>query len=332
MKAVDLTFSSSAAQATAPTALSWILRGITAIIVYVISYSLLTAYVGGDQAYYTLMYDLSRHSPLDTMSEIQRETTGSSEPLFGLIIWCLSRLGDKVVIISLCNVILVYQIFSFYQLHKVPPIVYILTVTNFYIFVLFTSAERLKFAMILIMLFSAMRSRARYIALASAIFVHFQTVIFCVSMIAPYALPAFQKTGRTKNRIHLALASIVFLFVVSFSYGSAILDKLAAYSRAEAASALPSVIILAICMVFSRNKIISFLTIFPLVIFAFILGGDRVNMITFIMYVYISIRDNNCKNPIFIAIMLYFSYRSWEFSENIYYFGNGFVSLQGALQ
>jgi hypothetical protein len=62
----------------------------------------------------------------------------------------------------------------------------------------------------------------------------------------------------------------------------------------------------------------------PLIVLAWLLGDFRINMIIFIVGMYLLIIEGRSNHPLAIVMMLYFSLKSLPFIYRIYLYGHGF--------
>jgi hypothetical protein len=124
-------------------------RVILVFLSFPISLSFLQFYISGDQVHYHNFYNSIQGVPFSEVGPIALSSISSAEPLSWLVLWTGSNLGvDKNIWISILNVFLIVGLVALLQKHRAPWYVMALLLTNFYVIVLMTGAERLKIAYI----------------------------------------------------------------------------------------------------------------------------------------------------------------------------------------
>ena len=119
---------------------------------FFISLSLIDFYVSGDQVHYhRLFFELHGVSATDVM-DIARNNISANEPVYPFFLWVVSQSGfSKSLFIALANTVLIASLVTFVLKYRVHFIFLPFVLSNFYILVLMTSAERLKFAVIFLL-------------------------------------------------------------------------------------------------------------------------------------------------------------------------------------
>lgn len=121
--------------------------------VFLANIYLLSVYTDGDLYFYRKFYEsLYRESWLE-ITTIQQMATGSAEPIYGQVAWVGSNLNiDHDVLISLFNTLLLFLIHRVLSHYRASVAFRVLVFSNYYILVLLTGAERLKFGFVLALL------------------------------------------------------------------------------------------------------------------------------------------------------------------------------------
>ncbi len=299
---------------------------------YFMSVYLLENYTYGDQTYYTLFYESLKGESLLQVPYQQLLNTGSAEPLFGFVIWVGANFGfEKVVFISLINTL--FTLFTGLALRKLGANIFIATLifTNYYFLVLITSAERLKFSYFAMMLiFLSSRKLKIFFFLIAPLF-HFQTVINYASWISSrFSRVKISDFKKRSFQLKMGFYFIVGVFSLNYvltRYGIAVSDKFAHYfaSAGGGAFGIAKGLLLIISALLMRIRFVTVFSYFlPILLAAALLGPDRVNMIGFVMYFYLVSQEKKLGHPVFISILLYFSYKSIGFVDNILTFGTGY--------
>lgn len=310
---------------------SYLQLAVLSIIFFLYSFVLISNYTDGDQYHYRAIYDaLSSADFLDVL-EISRVYVNASDPLSFYILWVGSRLGvDKDIFISAANVVLLSCIFLLGRRYRVNYFIMLMLLSNFYIVVLMTGAERLKFAFIFI--FLAMIVKWKYwklMFLLSSVFSHLQSIILLAAGGAGYFAERISKNmkqGFLGKSVVLGgfLVALVGFVVVIVIFDSIEAKAVSYMGNAGIAELVQIALFFGAGLFFLKNKVQFTVTMFPLLVAAFLLGGNRVNMIAVMLGVFLFWLEGKANHPFMYAIMLYFSIKGLLFIENIMRYGNGF--------
>lgn len=301
------------------------------IAAYVFSQWILQYYTGGDQVHYTALYESLRWAPISQISDLQFKYTGSTEPLYGLIMWVSASLFEKNIIISFMNSILMVSIFILLRKNRAGFIFTILMFTNYYVLVILTSAERLKFGYIFAILILILPSIWRAAAAIAALTNHYSILIIFISIIFPQkyleTLKSFRKGGWDSFKSSLLFIVIFLSFIVfSILYRDQITNKVNHYQSYDPTDLLQGAILFIIAMIVSNDRLNTAMTLsFPLAA-TFILGGDRVNMLTISVFIYLVLREGKTRHPAVMMVMAYLSYKSIDYMQNVFAYGTGFLT------
>lgn len=305
---------------------------------FYVSYFLISAYTYGDQVSYRAFYEALGNATYNDVMRLARNYVSSGEPLSSYVLWFGAWLGlDKDIYVSLLNTILLFSLTLFLVRNKVNAIIIILLLTNFYVIVLLTGAERLKIAYIMFFLACLARGKARWILVGLSPLAHFQSLIFLPALyLYRYAGEMFSVVYRFKVRQVFFSASLlftVFFSIFIYLFWENVKEKLDAYINTSFdifSLFQVSVLALATLILFQRKA--SALVMFAYLSFVvLLLGGDRVNMIAFSLTVYFLVVEENLTRikfdhlP-FLAVLVYLSYKTIDFVYNIISYGNGFYS------
>ena len=301
--------------------------------IFFISTALLERFIFGDLFYYRYLYaELPGVGLVDLLSN-SVEQISRIEPLSALILWFGAYLGiERNIYISFLNILLVFFLYLFLRKSRVQIHIIALCLTNFYLLVLLTSAERLKIAFIFIFLSLVVRSRLRIVALVASFFCHIQAILFLPSLLLLKFLPRRAIFSRRiyLNRRNLFYFLMVFLFVVFYIllFSSEIYFKLQTYLglRLEIASFYKLFILHSLLVFLSKSKFKSVMILMPFYPLILFLGDERINMMAFLIFSYSLVLEQNFRGYIVSFLLLYFSFKSMLFLINILEFGNGFYS------
>ena len=284
---------------------------------------ILNNYYYGDPAYYQRYYDyLSGRGPIWALQS-QFDYLGSSELIYPLIAWAGSNFSvERYIFMAAFDGILYGLLIFVLRKYECNTFFISLCLTNFYIVVLATSAERLKFAYIFFLLALLTAGRIRLLCLTLAPLAHFQSLISYASLFVFH----FFTSLSPKAKFAIGVAAFFGALTFSYFFYGAILGKVTAYQGQGGLLDLVSALALvAVAVSVFPNRIRVLATFIPLIILTFILGSDRMNMITFTIFFYICLLEKKTMHPAVIMIMGYFSFKSIGFINNVLIYGNGFI-------
>lgn len=309
------------------------IRGLVILIplFYGLSMLLLISYTLGDQVDYWRFYEaLSSASATDVML-LARLHVSSAEPITAYVLWLGASFGiEKNTFISVLNVILLFGIFLLMRKHKAPWYVQLLIFSNFYVIVLMTGAERLKIAYILLVYAALVPGKlGMALALASP-FAHLQSFILLGGLTASKAsddlrsILARMRMGKRALGFVVVLAPIAGLVFVTLQ--EAIMIKATMYmARAGGISELFQVAFLAgVAFFVVTDRVRMGLMLIAMMVAIFLLGGMRVNMVAFSLFVYLVMIEGRLQHPLVLTLLGYLSLKSVFFVKNIFTNGNGF--------
>ncbi len=295
---------------------------------------LLGAYTGGDQVPYTRFYDAISELSLFQAIKDQPLHISGSEPLFATLMWLGAVLGvPKGLYISMLNVIFIGLLIATLRRYRVSIPIVLLALTNFYVLVLLTGAERLKISYIF--LFAAILSTgaAKWVFLAAAPAAHFQTLLNYAALAARKAASFavnFDISRPYKKNSIILLAILAIIATVTFSFFSdKIVEKANIYMASNVfqwSSFVNSGALICLGLFLSNQKLHFASMMLPLLGAIALIGADRVNMIVFVMFFYALMLEGRASHPLVYVPMIYLSYKSVGFIASILQYGNGFAS------
>ncbi len=301
-------------------------------IFFTYAYLLIYPYVEGDQYYYRLFYSALADAKFNEVMPIALEKVASVEPLSIYMLWIGAKTGlDKDIYISLLNVILLLGLFLFCRKNNVGPIPLFLLLTNYYIIVLMTGAERLKIAYIILFLATLYSTNKGRALTGISGFAHLQNFLMFPSLLLANYSTAIRRIFKAgKFKIELFLVSVimtvfaVFLFSI---FNDAIIKKVfASIENSDSSIQILNLLILSFVAFFAtRNRWRMALILLPMYPAVSILGGQRVNMIAVTLVLYFLIKERALNHPFVLALLLYFSFKSITFIQNIILYGSGFA-------
>ena len=169
---------------------------------YIISHELISNYVGGDQVHYRAFYHKLESASFMEVMPLAIRNVSSREPLSAYVLWFGSSVGvDKNVYISILNVLLLYGVLLLLNKYSVEKLPIFLMLTNFYVVVLLTGAERLKIAYILIVWAALLGKKAGFFLMSISPLAHLQMFIYFPSIF-------FAKYARNLKRISAGVSPL----------------------------------------------------------------------------------------------------------------------------
>lgn len=297
--------------------------------VFAISILVGSLYTGGDQRNYGFVYDVIGALPLVDAFAFYTRSLTSIEVVHFIFIWSLSSYFPKVLLFSIVNTIFAGLIVRLFDLIKVNFLITcVFLLSNFYIYVLFFAAERLKFGFLLLILGLSIQSgkvlkNSMFLLSLSA---HFQMVL----VLAPKAFEMFiatlvraLKVRRFNLTILILLVPFLFLPLVS----DFLLEKLQNYEDSRSIVDYAKVacfLILALWYAGKKSATSVLIMFVPIFIAVYFVGGDRVNMIAYFYFLAYGLTYRNGLNIGILLTTLYFLIKTIFFIQSIINVGHGF--------
>ncbi|MCZ2486948.1 hypothetical protein [Aquirufa antheringensis] len=300
------------------------------IYVFIVSIILSQFYTEGDQYIYNNAYDSIKGQSLLEGFINYKFNINTDEPMHFLIIWFFSNLGfPKYLLMALSNVLLIsilYRIFLRWNVHLF--IFGTIVIFNFYLYVLFFAAERLKFGFIFF-LFSYYYFGAtikKYLYLVFSFLSHVQILIF----------PFIFLTSNLNNFFSFKKVLVVVFIGLPFCLGIGyymfdhLLVKYIAYSDLASNKNIflntwQVFLFMTLTMLYTNKWVKIFFIFFIIAIFSAFLGPERITMIAFIYFMYYGLQINRGINFGVLFSSFYYSIKTAIFVYNIIFFNNGFA-------
>lgn len=306
---------------------------IIAAVYFVFSMFLLGLYVNGDQIAYSAFYGQLAGVSFKDIPGIQFGVIGGVEPIYGYVAWFGANVGvEKTVYISIFNALLAASLFVLLRRYRASVLFIILALSNYYLLVLMTSAERLKFAYIAMILAVLSTGNVRALLASLSVLSHFQTLINYAAVTAAKFRPKqilspMSFWGRSK-RIFAVLLSVVVSFYILQIYSGALMDKAQRYIGGGGIySAFNLVLLSAIGLCLAKRRAEFLMAMAAILVAAIILGAERVNMIGFLTAIYLLMVQGRADHPAVYMLLAYFVVKSYYFILAIIRFGDGFRAL-----
>ncbi|GAB5351851.1 hypothetical protein [Qipengyuania sp. 483] len=280
-------------------------------------------YYYGDPAHYQRYYDSLIGRDVIWALRSQSDYLGSSELIYPIVAWIGSNaLIERYVLMAAIDGVMYAIIFNTLRMYRCHPLFIALFLTNFYVIVLATSAERLKFAYIFLFLALMTVGRIRLVWAALAPLAHFQSLITHGSIFIWHFFSHLSARMKVAIGAGTAIGGIALLYFFS----TALLAKFASYQgQGGLLDILSGLALFGIALAIFHNRTRIFVTFAPLIGLTFVLGSERMNMVTFTTFIYLCLVENKTKHPAVLAVMIYLSAKSFGFIDNVLKYGNGFV-------
>lgn len=299
------------------------------------SYILISNYTYGDQTSYRALYESLRYANFSEVLETAKYHINASEWLTFYILWIPAVINiDKDLFIACANFLLLSLLFFVLRKYRASHTLIFLAFFNFYVIVLMTGAERLKFSIIFLLLAELMRNqKLKYLFAILSIFTHLQTILFFVAIFTGKYSQTLIEAIRTKRLPTKDIIFFIFgvLFFLAFlsNQSDGIESKANSYLGAglKILEMLQISLILIAGIFILKNKIYFSFSILPLAISVLLIGGQRINMIAVMVFIYLFLNEKKQKHIILTAVMFYFFIKSIPFVQNIFEHGNGFHGI-----
>lgn len=295
---------------------------------FVMSLFIFPYYTGGDQFFYINFYENIKEYTFIEGLIFYKSTLGSIEPVYYIIV-VLFNFFNKTLLFSLINGLFGFCLATSLLKRNFHPLLLFFTLLNFYLLVLFFSAERLKISLLFLLLaYLVNNSKTRTFFLFIAVLSHVQTFILILSSYFSIFLLSFKKNFIEKimNNKFNSIIIIGLLVVVVFYLKDHIIEKFMAYSANGGMTDILKPIFFMIMTLFYRknNKFETILIFTPIIIASFFLGEERIVIFSYFIFFYFAMLVRRGFNFGMIIIMIYFSFKGFVFIENVLQYNDGF--------
>lgn len=300
------------------------------IIVFFITFFLSDYYLYGDQFYYRNFYSLAENLDFSEVVILANSKLGSVEPFYPFLVWVFSGLVPKIIFVSFSNAILAVFTLRLGKLVGGSPIVVSLVLlSNFYFYVLFFSAERLKYGFILFFLglifWTSGKLNKSFASIFFSVLAHTQMLIMLLGNVLNVVIDNRRKIFNIRFiPVFVVLGVLVVgMFVYLLPH---LLGKFSAYSnRAFDLSGLVKIFLFSSMTLwyakFSRH---AFLQLLPLVLASAVLGSERIVMLVYFLFMYYSIGVRRGFNFGVLLVNFYFFIKTIYFVQNVIVHNNAF--------
>jgi hypothetical protein len=264
---------------------------------------------------------------------IYQSSITTIEPIHFFITWIFTNLNiDKIIIMSIINTFLSILFVKILQkIHTNTIIIYFLLFTNFYLLVLYFSAERLKFSFIFLSLaiLNLENKKKLILYLLLAIFTHLQNIIIIFAILfATY----FNNYYSSYNKISFKKKYLLFIFILLIPIiilKDQIYSKFSTYSDISNANSILKntwqlILLYIFSLYFTNNKIFTTALFFILIIASSLVGSERITLYAYICFLFYALKFKGGLNILNISFIVYFIIKSVGFIDKVFENGHGF--------
>ena len=290
-------------------------------------------YTESDQAAYHRAYNILPGMGWETGQLAYESAVSSAERVHYIVSLLGSTLEiDKDLLMSVCNGILAaYSMKLFLAWGADIRIAAAIVATNFYVFVLYFSAERLKFGFLFLVLafLSTGKPVRMFVFSFMSVWSHFSMfIIYLGAWLSGFLAKAEMGEWRWRS-IWLKFALPGALIAVGLGFKSDyLLWKLNTYFAARDTfvftSLVPILMLFGFSCLYAKRLSGPLLNFMPVIVGVAILGGSRMNMLGYFIFLYYGLRANGGLNAGVLATLVYLAYKGFAFVSNIIVHGHGF--------
>jgi len=303
------------------------------IFTFIISIIITPLYYEGDQIGYTNAYNDMRGSNLLDGFFIYQNNITTIEPIHFGLTWLFTNLGfDKIITMTLFNCFLSLLIVKILQKFNTNNfIILLILLSNFYLYVLYFSAERLKFSFIFLSLaiLNFKNRKILILFLLLAIFTHLQNIIIIVALFFAFLINNIYRSNIFNKFNKKYLFLILLLLIPIYLLKEQIYSKFLIYADISNANSFikntwQSILLYLLSLKYSQNKIFTTSLFSIIIIASALVGSDRITIFAYICFLYYSIKEKRGVNLLNICFIIYFIIKTGGFINNIFENGHGF--------
>ena len=302
---------------------------IAASLVFLFSLIIIRYYTDGDQRVYRLVYEGLADRDLEDGFSFYSINLSSKEYIHFFLSWLASRYVDKDLFINVSNALLAYVSMGLFQKWRAPTVVaLVILLSNVYFLGMYFAAERLKYAFIFLVLSMLYVHKVKHMLgfAALAILSHAQVLIIYAAILLNLLVKRESNVFRTGNVLtRLCFVSISIIPVLLIGE-HAVAKFQTFYSERDlmALSRIGAFFLLALW--YSRNRLETSLIFIPIGAAVFLVGGDRVNIFGYFVFLYYGFQYRRGWNVGVLVTTAYFFNSSLQFLLNVINYGDGFYN------
>lgn len=307
-----------------------------AIFSFLLSLFFLPLYTGGDQLHYRALYEALPQFGFYEGFSHYGSVLGSKEPVYFLLVYFSSVFAEKDILMASLNGVLGYFLARLLIKKNVSAWVLCALSLNFYLLVLFFSAERLKLSVVFYLLALNFSGFYRYCFFGVSVTAHVQTVILLFGRIFSSFLDGCWRLlhGKIKYHFLLSFAGFLAVLLIGFFLRDHIVAKYEAYSNyggagdhyaGGAMSLLKPAVFLIFSLYYAEGKKFEVLAMHaPIMAAAFFVGDERVVIFSYFIFMSYALAVNRGLNLGVFISSFYFFMKGVLFLDSVYSYGDGF--------
>jgi hypothetical protein len=299
-------------------------------------------YIAGDQVYYRLAYEGMTNLNLRDAYLFYYSQISSLELGHFLLTWIMSGIKiDKDVFMAGINGLLVFYLMKLFEQWKVNLFVAVITcITNYYLFGLYFSAERLKFGFLffIIAAYYASSNKKSILFSGMSIVSHSQMALLYAALFSPSLIKRFFWSVvrlirtfkiRYKGSVIPSVTLVIALIIMSVFLGEQLAGKFQYYQttaseNSDSLGLLRAALFFCITLLYAKNRIDVFLHFIPLLLVVSLIGGDRVNALAYVVFMTYALRYKHGLNFGILFTSLFYIYKTYDFLVQIVETGQGY--------
>lgn len=309
------------------------------VCLFVIAFSMWLGqfYTEGDQMHYIAAYEAISDADLLNGFLIYKSHITTAEPGHFFISWIFSSIigFNKIFAMSVSNGFLAFLLIKLVKkIGGAPSVAYIFVLSNYYFFVMYLTAERLKFSFIFLLLAMLVmeRPKAPYLLFIFSVLSHLQMLILLVVReFERYFLSTmrmFQRFSVKKSIITSLIKIFIIIFILFYVFGEYLLWKIPQYMGASGLISIwQSTLFMLMTLVYVKNRGQIVLFFIPIIVASLIIGPERIVIIAYFVFAYYAMQYRRGLNYGIALTMLYFGIKSIGFLSNILNTGQGFSDV-----
>ena len=299
---------------------------------FLLSLYIFPYYTKGDQIYYINFYENIKDYNLFEGLIFYKLSLGTVEPVYYLLVYFFNFI-NKSLLFSIINGILGFVLAKLLLIRKFHPFLLFCQLFNFYLLVLFFSAERLKLSLLffsLALLLNTKKTKSVVLFYVVSILSHSQTLILLITtFFSNYFVNLNNKVSKIKVGKFKKITIFILFILVFFLLKNHILEKIIAYSvNIGIGNILKPILFLILTLLLTNERSIKIITIFlPIIISSFILGGERIVIFSYFIFFYYAMLNKRGFNFGIIISTIYFVIKGVFFLINVIKYNDGFFDV-----
>ena len=294
------------------------------------SYVIFGFYEVGDLDKYNQMYLMLEDQTVDTAFGLYYGLIGSMEPIHFLLTYIFSNIGvERVIFFSVSNAILAYTVsLTLFKLRIKSIFIFLFVFTNFYVIVLATELERLKFALIFLLFafYFSSNSKIKFFCIILSFLCHIQSLVLLAGFFCRDYFSRIHDGKLPKAAVLVSAILLPILVVLGMSIVEHIVVKFDNYLLSvSAGEVIKFVPLFAASLFYSIEKWKTFLLWLPLICSIILFGGDRLNIFAFVIFCLILFKKRRGMDAVSASVCGYFSVTGLVFIFNIFTTGRGYA-------